>query len=240
MIIYIIKNKINGKVYIGQTIQTFQARMSEHRKKARNNANFPLYNAINKYGLKSFSFEVLDTANSQQELDEKEIAYIKKYNSLYPNGYNLTKGGAGTFDYKHKEETKMLMSKLKEGMYIGKNNPFYGKNHSKEQIEKWKKERKGTKLSEEHKRKISQTRRRKPIINLDTSEVFESARHVCRYYGKDPESGTAGAIANVCKKKPKYETCMGFRFEYYNPNIHDNTVPNIKFIDEGVTTIRKE
>lgn len=54
------------------------------------------------------------------------------------------------------------------------------------------------------------------------------------------EFGAAGAIAKVCKKEPKYKTAIGYRFEYYNPDVHDNTVPNLKHIEEGVTTIRKE
>lgn len=240
MIIYKITNKINGKVYIGQTIQTLNSRKNEHKKMVRKKTNLPLYNAINKYGEENFSIIQIDEADSSEELNVKEQYYIKHYNSMSPNGYNLTSGGAGTFNYKHTKEDKARMSQLKKGMFKGKDNPFYGKYHTEEQKAKWCRERKGKKLSEEHKLKISKTRKRKPIINIDTGEVFESARHVCRHYGKDPNSGTAGTIAKVCKKEPKYKTCLGYRFEYYNPDIHDNTVPSIKFFNEGVTTIRKE
>ncbi len=45
---------------------------------------------IEKYGLESFEFEVLDTASSQEELNRKQRDYIKKFNSLEPQGYNLT------------------------------------------------------------------------------------------------------------------------------------------------------
>ena len=44
---------------------------------------------IEKYGLENFEFEILDTASNQEELDKKQKEYIKKYNSLEPNGYNL-------------------------------------------------------------------------------------------------------------------------------------------------------
>ncbi len=44
---------------------------------------------IEKYGLENFEFEILDTASNQEELDRKQKEYIKKYNSLEPNGYNL-------------------------------------------------------------------------------------------------------------------------------------------------------
>jgi hypothetical protein len=43
---------------------------------------------IEKYGLESFSFEIIDSASSQEELDRKQKEYIKKFNSLEPNGYN--------------------------------------------------------------------------------------------------------------------------------------------------------
>ena len=43
---------------------------------------------IEKYGLENFEFEILDSASSQEELDEQQKNYIKKYNSLEPNGYN--------------------------------------------------------------------------------------------------------------------------------------------------------
>lgn len=240
MIIYKISNNQNGKIYIGQTIQPFNHRVNEHKKKMRNGTKHPLYDAMRKHGIEAFSFEIIDNAVSQEELDTKEIFWIKHFNSEYPNGYNLTAGGAGTFNYHHTEEDKKRMSQLKFGKFDGEKNPFYGKHHSKEQIEKWKRDRKGRKLTEEWKQNISKTRKRIPIINIDTGEVFESARHAARYYGKDPDSGTSGTIAKVCRKEPKYKTCMGYHFEYYDPQIHDNTVPSLQFVKEGVTTIRKE
>ena len=240
MIIYKITNIKNGKVYIGQTVQPFNKRLLEHKKKMRSGANFPLYNAMRKYGIDAFSFEIIDAASNQEELDKKERLWVSYYDSQHPNGYNLTAGGAGTFDYHHTDDDKKRMSDLKKGVYDGENNPFYGKHHSAAQIEKWRRERKGRRLTEEWKQNISKTRKRVPIINIDTGEVFESARHAARYYGKNPDSGITGAIAKVCQKEPKYKTCMGYRFEYYNPLIHDNTVPSLQFLKEGVTTIREE
>ena len=43
---------------------------------------------IEKYGLENFDFEIVDSASSQEELDRKQKEYIKKFNSLEPNGYN--------------------------------------------------------------------------------------------------------------------------------------------------------
>ena len=240
MIIYKITNTKNGKIYIGQTVQALNKRIAKHKQRMKSGAKMPLYCAFRKYGIESFTFEVIDTANNAEELNEKEIYWISYFNSIHPHGYNLTSGGSGTFNYHHTEADKERMSKLKDGVFNGENNPFYGKHHTKEQIEKWKRDRRGRKLSDEWKQNISKTRKRIPIINIDTGEVFESARHVARHYGKNPDSGISGTIAKVCRKEPKYNTCMGYHFEYYNPQIHDNTVPNLHFLKEGVTTIRKE
>lgn len=240
VIIYKITNKINGKVYIGQTRQTIKARFNRHIQRALNEPHYDyaLCNAMRKYGIESFEIELVEKVNDESELNDREIYWIDYFNSVSPNGYNMTYGGGGTNGYEHKEEDKKIMSMKKWGMFQKENNPFYGRKHSKEQIEKWKKERSGRKLTEEWKQNISKTRKRKPVINIDTGEVFESARHVCRHYGKNPDSGTAGTIAKVCRKQKKYKTVMGYRFEYYNPKIHDNTVPSLKHIKEGVTTIR--
>jgi hypothetical protein len=43
---------------------------------------------IEKYGLESFTFEIIDSASNQEELDRKQKDYIKKFNSLEPHGYN--------------------------------------------------------------------------------------------------------------------------------------------------------
>lgn len=87
--IYKVTNKLNGKVYIGQSINIKQ-RWKQHRTNATVRKE-SLYLAFQKYGLENFSFEVLETCQ-EKELDEKEQYYISYYNS-YNNGYNMTLGG---------------------------------------------------------------------------------------------------------------------------------------------------
>ncbi len=132
-IIYKAVNKINGKCYIGQTSKKLSKRKTDHKSRA-NTKNFSIsafYPAINKYGWDNFTWEILEYCDSKEELDEMEFHYILQYDT-YKNGYNLTLGGEGDCGYKHTVETKRIMSKLKEGMYFGKDNPFYGKTHSDE------------------------------------------------------------------------------------------------------------
>ena len=93
-IIYKVTNKENNKVYIGQTIQTLQERKNKHYYKARqeNDYNTHFINALRKYPENSFAWEIIDTANSQKELDEKEKEWICHYNSV-EEGYNTKDGG---------------------------------------------------------------------------------------------------------------------------------------------------
>ena len=92
--IYKITNLINGKSYIGQSINIEQ-RFQRHRQTAFNannkHYNYPLYKAIRKYNIENFSFDVVEEC-SEHELDEKEMYYIKFYNT-YGDGYNQDKGG---------------------------------------------------------------------------------------------------------------------------------------------------
>ena len=91
MIIYLITNKVNGKQYVGQTIHTLQERWYNHCSK--NSGCVALKNAIDKYGKDNFILSVIDTAETQKELDEKECFWINELNTLALNGYNLKTGG---------------------------------------------------------------------------------------------------------------------------------------------------
>ncbi len=91
MIVYLATNKVNGKQYVGQTIRSLEERWKDHCRVKDDNY---FHRAIHKYGAENFTLEVIDTAESGEALDEKEIFWIKKLNTLFPNGYNLKEGGA--------------------------------------------------------------------------------------------------------------------------------------------------
>ena len=93
--IYLITNKINNKQYIGSTIIEPQKRFKQHiynsTHKNTHQYNYPLYQAMRKYGIDNFNFEIIlqkDCSEEEIRLIEKE--YIIQYNSLCPNGYNQT------------------------------------------------------------------------------------------------------------------------------------------------------
>lgn len=113
MIIYKATNKINGKVYIGKTTRTLEIRKKQHIIEAKN-CKFHFHKAIQKWGESSFDWEVLFTAQDQKELNEKEIFFIKQYDT-YKNGYNQTKGGEGQLGWVPSEETRKLWSEQRKG-----------------------------------------------------------------------------------------------------------------------------
>jgi len=133
MIIYKATNKINGKFYIGKTIHSLKNRKRKHIWESKKPKHY-FQTALKKYGIENFKWEILYTASTKQELNEKEIYYISKLSSN-TIGYNLTSGGdCGPVKY-------------------GKDNAMYGK--KRPEIAKLMSElRKGVPLKEEHKQKI--------------------------------------------------------------------------------------
>ncbi len=109
--VYIAKNKINGKCYIGKTIQSLKQRKREHKAtiNSTRHINIPFRNALRKYGFDNFKWKKLYRNLNNKKLIEKEIYFIKKYNTKSPFGYNLTDGGEGVVNYKHSKETKNKM-----------------------------------------------------------------------------------------------------------------------------------
>jgi group I intron endonuclease len=109
--VYKITNIITKKCYIGETIKDNPIlRWNEHKRKIEKGIGCPaLQDAVKKYGIENFRFEILIICFDEDRY-RYEMEYIKKYNTIVPNGYNLTKGGEG--------------------------GGFHGKKHSKETIEK--------------------------------------------------------------------------------------------------------
>lgn len=88
MHIYKWTHKTSGKSYIGQSVQQPEQRKLEHK-----SGGYYLYHAMQKHGEEAFTHEVIDWADSIEELNELEKRYITEYDTLAPNGYNLREGG---------------------------------------------------------------------------------------------------------------------------------------------------
>lgn len=120
--IYKITNKVNGKYYIGKSIDIYRRWKDEKRFVS---VNDHLQNAFKKYGFDNFSFEILEEC-SEELLNDREIYYISLLDATNnKKGYNMTFGGTGG---KPSEETieKMKETKKKNGYtkyWLGKSLP---------------------------------------------------------------------------------------------------------------------
>lgn len=150
-IIYKFKNTINGKIYIGQTINE-ERRIREH-KNGRNCDYMPIDAAINKYGFENFVYSVLwertieecDIESLKIELNSKEIFYIEHFNCRTPNGYNILKGGNNMIGIDNPMYGKPISDLHRQRLiesHKGIPNSMRGKHYSAEQkdeiVKKWK------------------------------------------------------------------------------------------------------
>ena len=184
--IYKITNLINGKVYIGQSIDI------EHRwyqEKRLNGVNDHLKSAFLKYGLENFCFEILEECQ-QEELNKKECLYIKNYNSFDRNfGYNETTGGSKG----HIQRGRKLSQKTREKISEAKKGKCFTEEHKKALSEAAKHRKKPTKA--------------KKVLCLENGKVYNTIAEAA----KDTNSCRA-KISSVCKGKRK--TTNGLRFAY--------------------------
>lgn len=189
MDVYLIRNTVNNKIYIGKTNRTVAERWKEHIRDARA-ARFPmpLHRAINKYGASSFTHEVLAQTDSETELVDLEIALIKQHNSSNKQvGYNATNGGDGgpakagekhhffgkKFTEQHRANLRAAklinkrtwspeQKKQMSARFSGQGNPMFGKSGSLHPSF-------GKHLSEETRRKISEAATRREAVKRTQS-----------------------------------------------------------------------
>lgn len=205
--IYKITNNINQKVYIGQTIMAPMQRWQKHKSDARLNRSYPLYKAMNKYGINNFSFEVLEEVDIEQ-LNEKERYYINLYNSYInadnSNGYNATLGGSQGNHYfdpcindviecaRHMT-TNQMANHFGVGYATMKN---YLHNHN----------------IQSQKGKTGGGAKSVAQIDIDTDEiiqVFPSIADASRFFNKTPKNS---GIRDVLRGKGK--TAYGYKWKY--------------------------
>lgn len=118
-VIYLRTNLVNGMQYVGQT-KNFKVREGHWKCFKLRYANQLMTDDRKKYGLENWSVKILEECENDK-LDELEKFWIEKLDTMYPNGYNCTRGGAITF--KHSDETKHKISEANSGEKNGQ----YGK-----------------------------------------------------------------------------------------------------------------
>src|SRR5271165_5831185 len=117
MLLYKIFNKIDKKIYIGQTVQELHIRWVQHKCDANTrDKHSVLHRAMKKHGIKNFEIKALAHCDTMEEMNHREAYYINLFNSLTPNGYNVKLGGN---NIRMLEETKKKISIAKKGVKRG-------------------------------------------------------------------------------------------------------------------------
>lgn len=151
--VYMHKNKINGKIYIGQTCQNPEKRWRDGEG-YKGSSHF--YSAIKKYGWSQFDHFILAENLTIEQAKFLETQYIKQFHSTGDNyGYNLQSGGKNYI--MNKEHKKKISNALKGINRAGEKNSMYGKHHS-----------------EEFKEKIRQTKQSLKVRCIETEDIFDS------------------------------------------------------------------
>ena len=207
--IYKLTNKINGRVYIGKTINNLRGRIGQHRTMT---TKYPIDSAIRKYGFDNFEIEIInwydDNEISDIELIALEVACIDAYDSLTSkNGYNVLLFSFNRMGIPHSEETKeKLRNKKRTPEQNKRNSDAQKKKYADGFVSPWL----GKPKSEESKRKLSLAKLGKPgacydktiytFKNLESGEIFTGFKR--DFYKKFDLH--IGGICELARKKVKH------------------------------------
>ena len=220
--VYQHKNKINGKIYIGITIQEPEKRW---RKGEGYKSSPHVYSAIQKDGCDNFEHNILFTELTKEEACLKEQELIKQFDSMNrEHGYNSTSGGDV---FSMNKETKQKISQAMMGNKNGLEHPC-----SEEKKKKISEAQKGREFTTEHKQKLSEAAKnrhvpcsedkkqilkekshKKPVYCEELDKVFESVQECGRQLGIP-----ATNISKLCNGRGK--TLKGYHLRYYNDTIN--------------------
>lgn len=180
--IYMHKNKINQKVYIGQTSQPVEKRWKNGNGYQRHPS---FYSAIKKYGWDNFEHIILKEGLTQEEANKLEKYYIDVYNAQDPkSGYNMLPGGSDV---------------------AGINNPMYGKHHTEEAKQKI--SYTASHCSQKTKQKMSESAKKRVVRDGApfqgkhlSEEAKEKLRHVDKSYTQTDEYRKKMSLAKAGSK----------------------------------------
>lgn len=219
--IYMWRNKANEKLYVGQA-KDFRQRTKIHKRASFNENqkykyNVPLHSAIRKYGIDNFEICILEkNLNDYDEMNEKEIYYIEKFDTLANNkkGYNIASGGGSANPYagKTEEEMRKFRKKMSE-INKGENHPNYGKKHSEETKQKMSEANKGKNNSNLGSLIVQVDKLTNRVVNVKYNFEFVEMGFYC------------GHISKCCKGKRK--THKDYRWFYLEDYIQQfGTIEN--------------
>lgn len=177
--IYKITNLINNKIYIGQ-----RSTYVPYEKDLYMGSGIKLGKAKSKYGKDNFKKELIEICKSTEELNEREIFWIKELDSMNPEiGYNLVAGGRyGIKGFKTIPWNKgiPMTEEFKKKISEGKKGKVTNRRYEK--------------LTEEHRKKLSEAKMGKPSPR-------KGSRHTDEAKGKISEKLTGRVIPEETREK---------------------------------------
>lgn len=228
--VYLITNNITGKQYVGQTIQKdINSRWKQHKCLNSKTIGKYLLDSYKKYGITNFKFQIICIC-FDSDIDNLEKYYIRKFNTLAPNGYNLTLGGKHRYltqESKNNIRNKLtgrigkpcseeVKQKIRDSK-IGVRNPNYGKS-----------------MTDEQKRKISEAMKNqhRPPTDKQLKALRDHGETHKKRVGKYDNDGKLldvyessceaalknnlhfSTIGKVCRNVPHSKTAGGFIWKY--------------------------
>lgn len=178
MIVYLIRNLVNGKVYVGKTEKTLEERFKRHL--SSSSSCSLLSRALRKYGIDAFEVRPICSAFSRDALNYLEQIVIAQFGSIAPNGYNLTFGGEGGGI--PSEAARLSLSEAHRG-----------KPRSEETKRRIGAAQKGKTLSQEHRQNLSRAKKGKPWterMRMSRQERTMTKGEQTIIYTKPKEGGT--------------------------------------------------
>jgi hypothetical protein len=118
-IIYLARNTVNGKGYVGKTVQTMEFRRACHQKDAIANRGYYFHKALRKYGFDAFEWSVLYEDGDNDVLCIMETRMIRRLGTKIPNGYNMTDGGEGIVGMPEESRLRQIESNKTREYSVG-------------------------------------------------------------------------------------------------------------------------
>lgn len=215
MIVYTVKNKINGKSYVGQTTRKLSVRWVEHCK--GNGCGIKLQKAIRKYGKESFNVSVLEVCSTVEALNIAEAKWIKELDTI-KRGYNLNSGGLNSIPSdetrkKMSDAQKLIQARNKEKTSIRMKKLW----QSEEYRLLLESRRRGIKKSDTAKfnMSLSAGKRKKPVAKIKNGvvvETYPSVAEASRSNGYDSSN-----IFSCCAGRSN--SAYGFNWKYIKDDL---------------------
>lgn len=160
-IIYLLKNKITGKQYVGKTKGKFKNYINGYKNLLSDSSKRPIIRSMLKHGFENFECKIIDIAMNLKQLNDLERKYILQYNCKNPQfGYNVAKGGEGGVGgphftgHLHTDQTKQKMRNFPTSHFATNAGRVLDENWRKNIGKASSKRFKGIPKTEEHRKKL--------------------------------------------------------------------------------------